>query len=76
MSAKLKRGKSTFVAFSPRNQIKSKNNNTLIIKISDLHNSLNEIMAFLYEGLGGDIVAAKQHFKKGLRSHLEIVFPN
>src|SRR5207253_1961257 len=45
LSAKLKRGKSTYVAFSPRNQIRSKNNNALIIEIPNLHNSLNEIIA-------------------------------
>ena len=33
-------------------------------------------MASLYEEMRSDIIATKQHFKKGLRSHLEIVFPN
>ncbi|CAG8763091.1 24325_t:CDS:1, partial [Cetraspora pellucida] len=72
LTAKLKRRKSTFVAFSPKNQVRSKNNNALIIEIASLHNSLNKIMASLHEELGKDIIAAKQHFRKGLRTHLEI----
>ncbi|CAG8653064.1 20304_t:CDS:2, partial [Dentiscutata erythropus] len=44
-----------------KKQIKSKNNNALIINISRIH----------YK-----VIAAKQHFKKGTHSHLEIIFAN
>jgi hypothetical protein len=73
---KLKRGKSTYTAFSPRDQIKSKNDNALIVEVQHLQSSFNEIMASLYEEVKQDIIAAKQHFKRGSRSHLEIIFTN
>lgn len=72
--AKLKKGQSTYSSFSPRNSIKSKNDNALVFEISDLTHSFNEIMISLYEYAGQDIIAAKQHFNKGVRTHLEVVF--
>jgi hypothetical protein len=72
--AKVKRGQSTFSSFSPRNNIKSKNDNALILDIQSLTGSLNEIMVSLHETAGHDIVAAKPHIKKGTRTHLELVF--
>src|SRR5437868_6872086 len=47
--AKVKRRQSTFSLFLPRNNIKSKNNNTLILDIYNLDRSLNEIIVSLYE---------------------------
>ena len=38
--------------------------------------SFNEITASLYENAKNDIVAIKQHLKKGSRSQLEIIFAN
>ncbi|CAG8795129.1 9716_t:CDS:1, partial [Dentiscutata erythropus] len=67
-------GQATYSTFSSREQIKSKNDNALIIDISQLLNSFNEIISSLYESAGKDIVAIKQHLKKGARSQLEIVF--
>ncbi|CAG8674143.1 5934_t:CDS:1, partial [Paraglomus brasilianum] len=71
---KLKRGRATFSTFSPRNAIKSKNNNALIIDIHNIQSSFNEIMASLFESTKYDISAAKAHFTKGTRTHLEVTF--
>jgi hypothetical protein len=71
---KLKRGQSTYSSFSPRNTIRSKNENALIIDIQSLKSSFNEIMTSLFESVKFDITAAKQHFTKGVRTHLEIIF--
>jgi hypothetical protein len=72
--AKVKRGQSTFSSFSPRNNIKSKNENALILDIQNLNCSLNDIMVSLYETAGRDIVAAKPHINRGARTHLELIF--
>ena len=71
---KLKRGRSTFSSFSPQRTIKSKNDNALIIDISSLLCSFNEIMESLFKTAGFDICAAKQHFTRGRRTHLEVTF--
>ncbi|CAG8782862.1 26207_t:CDS:2, partial [Dentiscutata erythropus] len=55
-------------------QIKSKNDNALIIDISQLLSSFNEIVSSLHESAGNDIVAIKQHLKRGSCSQLEIGF--
>ncbi|CAG8547238.1 11043_t:CDS:2 [Dentiscutata erythropus] len=68
------RGQVTYSTFSPRDQIKSKNDNALIINISQLLSSFNEIVSYLYESVGNDIVETKQHLKRGSCSQLEIVF--
>src|SRR5437868_2428858 len=72
--AKVKRGQSTFSSFSPRNNIKLKNDNALILDIHNLNGSLNEIMISLYDSVRCDIIAAKLHINKGIRSHLELIF--
>jgi hypothetical protein len=74
--AKVKRGQSTFSSFSPRNNIRSKNDNALILDIHNLNGSLNEIMISLYETAGRDIIAAKPHVNRGSRTHLELIFTN
>src|SRR5260364_277690 len=71
---KLKRGRSTYTSFSPRKLIKSKNENALIIDISGIHSSFNEIMESLFNTAKYDICAAKQHHARGRRTHLEVVF--
>ncbi|CAG8801711.1 21332_t:CDS:2, partial [Dentiscutata erythropus] len=71
---KLTRGKTTFSSFSPRNTLKTKNDNTLIIATSSLQCSFNEIMEDLFKTAGYDINAAKQYFNRGKRSHIEIIF--
>jgi len=71
---KLTRGKTTFSSFSPRNTLKTKNDNALIITTSSLQCSFNEIMEDLFKTAGYDINAAKQHFNRGKRSHIEIIF--
>ena len=73
---KLRRGRATYSTYSPREQIKSKNDNALVIDISQMLSSFNEITASLYENAKNDIVAIKQHLKKGSRSQLEIIFAN
>src|SRR5690242_16195555 len=72
--AKVKRGQSTFSSFSPRNNIKSRNDNALILDIKYLTGSLNKFMVSLHETAGSDIIAAKPHINKGARTHLELVF--
>src|SRR6185295_7567758 len=72
--AKLKRGQSTYSASSLRNSIKSKNDNALVFNIRNLNHSFNEIMVSLHEHVGLDVIAAKQHFAKGDRTHLELAF--
>ena len=74
--ARVKRGQSTFSFFSPRRDIRSKNDNALIIDIGNLDSSLNEIMVSLFETAGGDILAAKPHIHRGVCTHLELVFVN
>src|SRR5260364_67974 len=54
--------------------IKTKNDNALIIATSSLQCSFNEIMEDLFKTASYDINAAKQHFNKGKRSHIEIIF--
>jgi hypothetical protein len=71
---KLRRGQSTYSSFRPRSQIRSKNENALMIDVQGLHSSFNEIMASLFNNLKEDIIAAKQHFTKGTCTHIEIVF--
>src|SRR5260363_66426 len=71
---KLKRGRSTYTSFSPRKLIKSKNENALIIDISGIQSSFNEIMESLFNTVKYDICASKQQNARGRRTHLEVVF--
>ncbi|CAG8522023.1 7014_t:CDS:1, partial [Dentiscutata erythropus] len=60
---KLMRGQATYSTFSLSDQIKFKNDNALIIDISQLLSSFNEIISSLHESVGNDIVAIKQHLR-------------
>src|SRR5437868_3890482 len=71
---KSKKRISTFSSFSPRNNIKSKNDNTLILDIYNLNGSLNEIMISLYDSVGCDIITTKPYINKGTCTYLELIF--
>jgi hypothetical protein len=73
---KLKSGQSTYSSFTPGRSIRSNNNNALIIDIQGLQLSFNEIMTSMFEHVKYDVSAAKQHFTKGKRTHLELTFVN
>ena len=73
---KLKSGQSTYSSFTPGRSIRSNNNNALIVDVQGLQLSFNEIMTSMFEHVKYDVSAAKQHFTKGKRSHLELTFVN
>ncbi|CAG8798626.1 9495_t:CDS:2, partial [Dentiscutata erythropus] len=64
-------GKAVFTNSTPRQRIRSKNENALILDIQKLENfSTNDIIAALAIKLGDDLVGAKVHMSRELRQHL------
>ncbi|CAG8709441.1 3832_t:CDS:1 [Dentiscutata erythropus] len=68
------RGQAIYSIFSLRDQIKSKNDNALIIDISQLLSLFNEIVSSFHKSAKNIIVAIKQHLKRESHLQLKIVF--